>query len=1206
MRRFFRRVGRGDRDGDGGGDGEGSRPRTSNLPTRVNITNLRLPQPPLHDAASKGQTDTVAQLLNQGAAVDQPNHEGATALHLAIKECHPPTTHLLLTRGANIEPPYGPTSSKPIHLAAFSLNPSLMRILLQHKPNLQSRTNGLTALFLAISAGDETVVRVLLEAGADARARTTSEEGTGESVLHMAVGSFKNALLPLLIRYGADVNVAGTNPEGQTALHIAAQYGNVEAVEELVKAGADIYARFPSGESALEVAAQYGQIGVVEILIQHGMDPLRQIGGGGSAVDLSVIHGKTEMVRWFLDRYAERIDRMSKINMVIGAAGANRITILEMLDKAGFPMLALDRNGVSALFIAVNFKHSDAIVYMLRRGEDPEPHIPTDPNSWVAKDESFKPAIDLLRSAKRQREAQPHAKLFPEWRYRDEEEGSVAFQANLIAKAVSVNATRKVEANQEPAGIFSCTLCHDLDFRRGMARDAEVVYYMREEDMRAAAERCRGCRFLRDCLDEVRKAYGVKVWAMLRDDFLVLRSEVQGGPLLVHFHSGNPFQFRMRQIEIYVNEGNYAPKRQKKVYGVYANILILGSGTTWPVVGTGRDVSLEGWGHECALVAKRFLHECTRNHTQCQFTLGTLPTRVIRVPAAGEPCLYVSKGEKSKYMTLSHSWGGITPLTTTTATLSQRLQEIPYTTLPKTFQDAITITRSLGIEYLWIDSLCIVQDDRDDWARESARMKNVYTNCYAMISANSSANPNGGCFSPPGVRSQSRSFAVPTVGPYFSKVTAFVRLTSLRDTFHAEIVHTIGDNTVGALALVDKSQPRTILNRRGWCFQERVLAPRILHLGLSELAWECPSTVTCECQTITTLHDRESRFKALFADHILRSAQAGRSPQSANRNQADVLLWMHFVEEFTQRQLTYSTDMLHALSGLAEFMNAATGQNEYLCGLWRSNLAEFLLWHVDVPDSHFIANMPLMAPRPFRLTRVGHQMSREARRHAPYYAPSWSWASVIGPVTFQIGRLDRGDGDQVSHVRKDGLLESVVARKSMLGHVDAHCVVDSLNRYGPPKEPASLTIRGETILATWVGKRDVDGDSVDYREGEHILSYGATGSTTSASGGALKADFMLDPLGEEALGIEVGDDLLLLATILDNEAVRRHESGGAVYGVKRATVVGLVLALSTVLPSSSQGGDQAAEQLVYKRVGLFFTDADDWSRSQSTRTVVIV
>jgi hypothetical protein len=475
-----------------------------------------------------------------------------------------------------------------------------------------------------------------------------------------------------------------------------------------------------------------------------------------------------------------------------------------------------------------------------------------------------------------------------------------------------------------------------------------------------------------------------------------------------------------------------------------------------------------------------------------------------------------------------------------------------------------------------------------------------------MLSANSSPNPIGGCFSPPGIRSQSRSFAVPTVGPYFSKVTAFVRLTSLRDTFHAEIAHTIGDNTVGALALVDNSQPRTILNRRGWCFQERVLAPRILHLGLSELAWECPETVTCECQSVTTLHDRESRFKALFADRILRSAQAGRSPQSSNRNQADVLLWMHFVEEFTQRQLTYSTDMLHALSGLAEFMDAATVANEYLCGLWRDNLAEFLLWHVDVPDERVTANLPLMAPRPFRLTHAGQQMSREAKRHAPYYAPSWSWASVIGPIAFQIGRLDRGDGDQVSHVRKDGLLESAVARKSMLELVEVHCAVDSLNRYGPPKEQASLTIRGETIGATWEGKRDLDGGPVAYREGEQVLRYSATGSMISESDGALTAGFMPDPLGEEALGINVGGELLLLATILDNEAVRRHEGGGAVYGVKRATVVGLVLAHSTMLPSSSQGGGQAAEQLIYRRVGLFLADADDWSRGQRTRTVVIV
>ncbi|GAB1213283.1 hypothetical protein ATERTT37_002432 [Aspergillus terreus] len=406
----------------------------------LSATNTNEPTSPgisLHDAATEGLTETVRWLLDRGVPVDHTDDKNATALHLAIKEGHVDTVRLLLARNADIESPYGPIQSKPVHMAATTLNPALMEAVLEYKPSLESRCNGLTALYIAIAAGNEDVVRLLLEAGADAKARTTCEVGTGESVLHMAVGWFHNSMLALLIRYGADVNVAGTNPIGQTALHIAAEYGNTEAITELIKYGTNINAKFPDGQTALEVAAQKGQIEAVSVLIDHGMDPLAKFDGKQNAIYMSVIHGKKEMVEWFLDRYTDRMDHMTKLNLAIAAAGTNRIKILEMLDKRGYPIIEVDDHGITGLFLALHFKHYDAVVYLLRRGADPEPQIPKDPNSWVSKDPDLQKGHDLLRSAKSQRGSQPNSELFPEWRYKEEEDTSASFQARLMAGATS-------------------------------------------------------------------------------------------------------------------------------------------------------------------------------------------------------------------------------------------------------------------------------------------------------------------------------------------------------------------------------------------------------------------------------------------------------------------------------------------------------------------------------------------------------------------------------------------------------------------------------------------------------------------------------------------------------------------------------------------------------------------------------------------------
>jgi hypothetical protein len=545
-------------------------------------------------------------------------------------------------------------------------------------------------------------------------------------------------------------------------------------------------------------------------------------------------------------------------------------------------------------------------------------------------------------------------------------------------------------------------------------------------------------------------------------------------------------------------------------------------------------------------------------------------------------------------VTLSHCWGGTSPLTTKTDTLSQRIRGIPYKDLPKTFQDAVTITRSLGVDYLWIDSLCIIQDSREDWQREAARMKDVYANCYAMIAADDSPNLHGGCIT--SIQDESRrSHAVESVGPHLSKVIAFVRLTHQRDTFHMEVCHRIGKpHTTSELS-------RSVLNQRGWCLQERVLAPRILHFGQSEFAWECPETITCECQCTFTSLDKESRFKALLGDRMLRGAQS-QEEGSVTREPVDILLWMHFVEEFTRRQLSYNTDILHAISGLAEFV-AVAAKAEYICGVWKKELAEFLMWTVDFGKTSF-NNLPLMAARPFRLQSSTHTSSSPVRPklHESYYAPSWSWASVVGPITFQVGRLDTSTKDQISHVRKDGKTEKVnTQRISLLEAVDIECATESLNPFGPPRH-ASLTIRGQTLPVTWVDKKK----SVYSRSKESgTLVY----KPASASSDTTPFAVEFEPnLRDADLDVSIGHSLLLLYVLVDLDAtVAKEKPGGGSLGgpgVKGKMLMGLVLA-----PGSTSGDNQVrfSAQPVYRRIGIFEAAGyEKWQEVADKKTVVIV
>jgi len=148
-------------------------------------------------------------------------------------------------------------------------------------------------------------------------------------------------------------------------------------------------------------------------------------------------------------------------------------------------------------------------------------------------------------------------------------------------------------------------------------------------------------------------------------------------------------------------------------------------------------------------LAKAWLDDCVDNHTTCRNISQKIPTRVIKVGSEGSnPVLYATEHESSPYAALSHCWGSSDILRTTTATIHERKEGISMESLPKTFQDAVIITRKLGIEYLWIDSLCILQDSEEDWNREAAKMALVYSGATVVISADAARSSADGCFGP--------------------------------------------------------------------------------------------------------------------------------------------------------------------------------------------------------------------------------------------------------------------------------------------------------------------------------------------------------------------------------------------------------------------------------------------------------------------------
>lgn len=178
------------------------------------------------------------------------------------------------------------------------------------------------------------------------------------------------------------------------------------------------------------------------------------------------------------------------------------------------------------------------------------------------------------------------------------------------------------------------------------------------------------------------------------------------------------------------------------------------------------------------------------------------------------------EGGSRRYIALSHRWGGIDTFCTTAHNINERLIDIPYSQLPKTFQHAVITTWNLRVEYLWIDSLCIRQGDNSDWLQESAQMENVFAYAHCTLAATSAKDCNQGFLD--------------------RSAESFVKLTDSNSNPALSVY--IKETEID----FDKDVAQGPLNKRAWVFQERVLSHRTIHFTAEQTYFESNSNVWCE------------------------------------------------------------------------------------------------------------------------------------------------------------------------------------------------------------------------------------------------------------------------------------------------------------------------------------------------------------------------
>ena len=439
----------------------------------------------------------------------------------------------------------------------------------------------------------------------------------------------------------------------------------------------------------------------------------------------------------------------------------------------------------------------------------------------------------------------------------------------------------------------------------------------------------------------------------------------------------------------------------------------------------GRSTFHHSGSDACLQVASQWLRDCLEQHPNCsgpKNRCSPSPTRLLQISAQENLVRLKDTGDYTdEYVALSYCWGGEKTLILTKDSESALRKGLPVDAFPSTLRDALVTTKTLNYSFIWIDALCIFQDSAEDWKLEASRMRDVYSNAIVTLNAATAARMSDGMFA-------ERSGSGPKCRLRWHTETAIPEYLYLR----------------AGSDFADMTLRTSHTTSRSWTLQESLLAPRTINFGSQQLSFECvegrfdeagrhtrstqeysskafmqamfnekpgwrtlaryarlfgiPPVVHIPYYSVRQLWSKQTPDMASFGSHshlTLHFQGVLRTPGGLAFTYYDQ--WREIVKHYTLRSLTHESDVLPALSGLAEEFRHITGGDAYVAGMWRGDLIRSLNW------------LRMQMQTEFRDGKIIN-----VRAPKEYLAPSWSWASVLGSSTVFLGSAPCQDETRVT------------------------------------------------------------------------------------------------------------------------------------------------------------------------------------------------